>query len=229
MLCGCVGRMGGSLFGARIAVIAGTLWSGIGLVAVIALYTQLCGELRNRDRRMLMAVALLGVTGLDIVPLVIRLLLSGRFDASSEWWNEPVLSWVNSVFWQPHSIAALVACITGLLAIREKRLDGAIVAGAAFASAAGLSIYVTFVFAVFVVVWLVMLRFRSREIWVAGVVGIALGASYLSELFRGSGGAGADSGGSSALPIQFARCVHFILQRRWWDRAAGGRLVWRIC
>ena len=215
MLCGLVGRMGRPLVTARIAVIAGTLWSGIALVAAVALYSHLSGARKpgNADRRMLIAVALLSVTGLDIVPLAIRFLLSGRFDASSEWWNEPVLSWVNSVFWQPHSIAAMVACVTALLAIREaarhagwrRRLPGAAIAGAAIASALGLSIYVTFVFAVFLVVWLVMRgrRVESGVICLAGVVAFALSIPYLLELTRELPGSGA-GGGSARLPIQFA-------------------------
>ena len=217
MLCGLVGRMGRPFVTARIAVIAGTLWSGIALVSVVALYTHLSGG-RKPDRRMLIAVGLLSVTGLDIVPLAIRFLLSGRFDASSEWWNEPVLSWVNSVFWQPHSIAAMVACITGLLAIREAgqhagwraRIPGVVIGGAAVASAFGLSIYVTFVFVIFLVVWLAFLTLRGQRvesgvICAAGVVALAMSIPYLLELTRGLTGTGSGGIGTSAtLPIQFA-------------------------
>jgi hypothetical protein len=218
MLCGLVGRMGRPLVTARVAVIAGTLWSGIALVAAVALYTHLSGARKpgSADRRMLIAVSLLSVTGLDIVPLFITFVLSGRFNASSEWWNEPVLSWVNSVFWQPHSIAAMVACVTGLMAIRDAaqhaewpgRMAGAAIGGAAVASALGLSIYVTFVFAVFLVVWLVMVLFRGRRvesgvICMAGVVAFVMAIPYLLELTREL--PGSNSGGASAtLPIQFA-------------------------
>jgi len=218
MLCGLVGRMGRPLVTARVAVIAGTLWSGIALVAAVALYTHLSGARKagNADRRMLIAVALLSVTGLDIVPLLITFLLSGRFNASSEWWNEPVLSWVNSVFWQPHSIAAMVACVTALLAIREAarhagwrgRVPGAAIGGAAVASALGLSIYVSFVFAVFLVVWLVALLFRGRRvesgvICAAGVVAFVMAIPYLLELTRELPGTGSGSSGTT-FPIQFA-------------------------
>jgi hypothetical protein len=218
MLCGLVGRIARPLVTARIAVIAGTLWSGIALVAAVALYTHLSGARKpgNADRRMLIAVALLSGTGLDIVPLFITFVLSGRFNASSEWWNEPVLSWVNSVFWQPHSIAAMVACVTGLLAIRDAarhtgwrgRMPGAVIGGAAVASALGLSIYVTFVFAVFLIVWLVTLLLRGRRvesgvICVAGVVAFVMAIPYLLELTRELPGSGAGSG-SATLPIQFA-------------------------
>lgn len=219
LLCGFVGRMGRPFVTARIAVIAGTLWCGIALVAVVSLYTHLTGS-RKADRRMLIGVALLSVTGLDIVPLALRFLVSGRFDASSEWWNEPVLSWVNSVFWQPHSIAALVACVTGWLAVREKRWAGALIAGAAFASAAGLSIYVAFVFAVFLAVWLGMRR--DRLIALAGAVALALATPYLFELFRGVPGTGSGGAGGGTAPISFAvRSFYFA------EALVGSGSAWR--
>ena len=236
MLCGLVGRMGRPLVSARIAVIAATLWSGIGLVAVVALYTHLTGSRKpgNADRRMLIAVALLSVTGLDIVPLAITFLLSGRFDASSEWWNEPVLSWVNSVFWQPHSIAALVACVTGLLAIRDAarhagwraRMPCAVIGGAALASALGLSIYVTFVFALFLMSWMVTLVVRGRRvesgvICIAGGMALPLAMPYVLELARVLPGSGPGNGGAR-FPIQFAvRSFYFA------EALAGSGNGWR--
>ena len=218
MLCSLVGRFGGPFVTARIAVIGGTLWSGIGLVAIVALYVHLSRSKRsaNPDKQMLVAVALLSVTGLDILPLVVTFLLSGRFNASSEWWNEPVLSWVNSVFWQPHSIAALVACATGLLIIwdasrhseRRFRLSGAAVGGAAFASGLGLSVYVTFVFGVCVMAWVVTLLFRGRRraasvTFIAGVLALVMSIPYLFEL-SGKGPGSARAPSSARAPIGFA-------------------------
>ena len=112
---------------------------------------------------MLTAITLLSITGLDILPLALTLLLSGRFDASSEWWNEPVLSWISSVLWQPHSIAAACRLLTTATGSRWRqtfrcpqtfygrfvRLSCAAIGGAAFASALGLSIYVAFTFGIF--------------------------------------------------------------------------------
>ena len=217
MLCSLVGRFGGPLVTARIAVIGGTLWSGIGLVALVALYVHFFRGQRpkNPDKQMLVAVALLSVTGLDIVPLAIILVLSGRLLASSQWWNEPVLSWVSSAIWQPHSVAALVACATGLLVIwdssrhsaRRVRLSGAVIGGAAFASGLGLSIYVSFVFGIFLMVWISTLLFRRR--WraagltcIAGVLALMLSMPYAFQLFGGnSGGGKAATGGGT--PIVF--------------------------
>lgn len=213
LLCALANRFGGSLVTARIAVIAGTLWSGIALMAVTAVYIHMFrrSTIANRDRQMLVAVALLSITGLDIVPNAITFLLTRRFNASSEWWNEPVWSWANSVFWQPHSIAALVACATGLLVAwdgakrpkRWMRLVSAAVCGVAFASACGLSIYVAFVFGVFLAVWVVTLLFRGRRREAAancigGIVALLFASPYLSEVLSRGGSAAGEA------PISFA-------------------------
>lgn len=205
MLCALAERMGGTILTARIAVIAGTLWSGVALIAVLALSMQFFSReaAGNRDRKMLLAVALLGITGLDIVPNAVAFLLTHRFPASSEWWNEPVLSWANSVFWQPHSIAALVACVTGLLVARDgaqrpgrwPAMIGATLCGAAFAGACGLSIYVAAIFGVFLAAWTVtlFLRGRRRDAAVhcaAGVIVLLLAGGFLLSVSRGGSVAG---------------------------------------
>ncbi len=211
MLCALVARLSGGMVTPRIAVIAGTLWSGIALIAVVSLYTQILAgsDGQRRDRRMLVAVGLLGVTGLDIVPTAITLLLTGRPLASSEWWNEPVLSWVNSTLWQPHSVAALVACVTGLLAAWESaqrrgtmRWAGVGICGLAFASACGLSIYVAAVFGLFLVVWAITLFFRGRRQAACAHAAAALIALLLSLPYLRALLAGGSHGGPA--PISFA-------------------------
>jgi hypothetical protein len=235
MLCALVDRFGGAVVTGRIAVIAGTLWSGVALVAVVALYVQFMGRDKagNRDRQMLVGVGLLGVTGLDIVPTAITFLLTGRLSASSEWWNEPVWSWVNSTFWQPHSIAALVACAAGLLVAMDgakkpeswMRLSSALVCGAAFASALGLSIYVTFVFGVFLAAWVLTLFFRGRRReatvnCVAGIFALLLCVPYLAELLSGGGGGSVLGKG----PINFAVRRFFLIEAL----VGSGGPQWRI-
>jgi hypothetical protein len=219
MLCSLVQRFGAPFITGRIAVFSGTLWSGIGLVAIVALYVHSFPSKRpqNADKQMLVAVALLSVTGLDILPTALASLFSGRLYVSTEWWNESVWSWANSVFWQPHTIAALVACATGLLVIwdaskhpeRRIRLSGAVVGGAAFASGLGLSVYITFVFGIALMAWLVTLLFRGRRLaasltCLTGLLALAMAAPYLLELL-GTGS------GSAQAPIVFGiRRFYFV-------------------
>ncbi len=212
MLCSLVQRFGAPFVTGRIAVFSGTLWSGIGLMAIVALYVQFfrSNGPENPDKQMVVAVALLSVTGLDLLPFAAVSLLLRRIEASSEWWNEPVWSWADSVFWEPHTIAALVAWATGLLVIwdtskhseRRVRISGAVVGGAAFASGLGLSIYVSFVFGIALMVCVVTLLFRGRRreaslTCLAGVLALVMAAPYVFELL-GTGS------GSAQAPIAFA-------------------------
>src|SRR5258706_2202379 len=73
ILCALVRQAGGLLVSARQAVIAGTLWSGIGLICVVPLYLRLFSPRAAADiaRRSILGIALLGVTGLDILPALL--------------------------------------------------------------------------------------------------------------------------------------------------------------
>ena len=84
-----------------------------------------------------------------------------------EWWDPvQITSWTDALIWVPHHVMALVACLIGFLAlwsvrkvgripIRRRRADclPGIFAAFAFAAAAGLSVYVTFAFAIFLLIW----------------------------------------------------------------------------
>ena len=160
ILCSLAQRAGGGVISARLALFGGTLWCGLALMAVLALYLRFAdpeGPVRLRYRVGL-AIALLGVTGLDLFPNLL-LLRNGVVLADMEWWNEQVTSWVGTMLWVPHHLASLVACLTGFLllwsapALRRDAVAAAAVAGLCFASAVGCSVYVAFTFFVFLAVW----------------------------------------------------------------------------
>jgi hypothetical protein len=215
----------------RHAVLAGTLWSGIGLIALVPLYLRFFQPKgpANLDRRMLIGITLLSVTGLDILPVSAFGMLSHLF-GGIEWWNPSgqVLAWVTSVFWGPHYVAGLTACLTGLLIIWQvSRSNGVVnrvfagaVAGLSFASAVGLSIYIMFVFAAFLLVWLVILSLRKQwrdalVVCVAGVVALAAASPFLFELTAGGGG------NAAGAPVQFAvrsfQMVDILASSRGWN------------
>jgi hypothetical protein len=215
ILCSVAQGLTGWSVSSRQAMLAGTVWCGIGLIALVPLYLRFFEE-RGKvdiDRRTWFGVALLAVTGLDIVPTLFIEWASRRFLPSIEWWNDPVTAWLNAVMWVPHHVAGLIACMTGFLLVwnaarvpdRRGRVVAAPIAGVMFASAAGLSIYVTLVFAVFLVVWMAMefLRNHRREaglICLSGLIALLLAIPYMMELLIGSSGA-ATAGGPL---IQFA-------------------------
>ena len=197
ILCSATQRIAVYTISSRQAVIAGTIWCGTGLLALVALYLrffQSKGQAGVR-RRTLFTIALIGVTGLDIIPVIFIEYASRGYFADLEWWNEQVSAWVTTVFWTPHHLAGLIACLMGYLLVwgavsrpgARNRMTGAVTAGLMFASAVGLSIYVTLVFAAFLLIRMVMEFLRGHRVEVglitlAGLTATVLSVPFLIEL-----------------------------------------------
>ncbi len=135
-----------------------------------------------------------------------------------EWWDSnQVTSWMGSLLWVPHHVASLTACMAGLLALStvdednplRPRAWAAAIAGLAFASAAGLSVYVTFTFAVFAVCWaLQTLRQKKIKTFATYVATAAfsllLSAPYLLDLLSNQAATGLGSAPGGARFAFFA-------------------------
>ncbi len=184
----------------RYAVYSGVVWCGLGLICMVAIGLKFMARVQTSiEQKTLLAVGLLSVTGLDIFPNLYFGIARGFWMADMEWWNgEQITSWVDSMLWVPHHLAALIACFVGFLLLRHqadvhrKWAPGpVIVAGMAFASAAGMSVYVTFTFVVAVSLWLLVLIVRkgwmeSAMFATAGTVALLWALPYLAGL-RGPG------------------------------------------
>jgi hypothetical protein len=242
MMCSLVERAGNHGVTPRQALVAGTFWCGVGLMALVALYLRLfsVGDPSRFRRRALTAVLLLCITGLDIVPslFLLALYFKGTLPfvmPSVEWWNEHVDWFVYTALWAPHALASLLAGLTGFLLLwKAPDAKGAggllryvLLAGVALASCVGASIYVSFVFAAFLTVWTgitVWKRWRRETVGllVAGASCSLLALPYLLSL-RGPAAAGFDSGP----PIQFTvRAFSFAaLVPTWHGMSSWMRLV----
>ncbi len=204
LLCSLVDRLGGSLIGPIQAVHAGALWTGLILMATLFVFVRhmaIGGGKTLIPPRYGLALFLLLVTGLDILPLAALGFLhawagSGPgIPADLQWWNEQISAWTGAMLWVPHHIAALVACLTGFLVLRHlaarpwrlRDLPAAAVAGLAFASAAGMSVWVTLVAAACFALWcgFVLAAGRRNEILphlVAGAVALVAAFPFLLDL-----------------------------------------------
>ena len=207
MMCSLVYRALAGAVSARQAVIGGTYWAGIGLMALVVIYLRvfLPGTAEQFRRRALTAIVLLGITGLDILPSLFLLSLYARgilpfLLPSVEAWNEPVDWFLYTTVWVPHTVAALIACFTGFLLVwqsaaaprRSGLLRHAVPGGIALASSVGCSIFVTFVFAAFLCIWTLVTLCKKwyREtagLVLAGVTMIAFALPFLHDL-AGPGG-----------------------------------------
>lgn len=195
---------------ARQALIAGTIWCGIALMCVIALYLRFFsnGEAADIAKRALVGILLLGVTGLDLLPTLFLLWVRRQgadipVAPSVEWWNNQVDGLLYTTLWEPHAICSLVACLTGFLLIWDvarhrsptRCMIVAIVAGCCFATAVGACIYVALAFAIFLLFWTMVTVWNkwyleSLSLTLSGIIACALSVPFLVSLRgRGSGGA----------------------------------------
>jgi hypothetical protein len=202
----------------RVTLYASCFWSGLCLASIIPLYLKHFLETKTRLRlKTVIAFGLLSITGLDLIPtFVIWLFHTVPPGADMDWWDTMrVHSWIDSLLWVPHHVASLVVCLTGFLllwkAVNSKgprsRILPLSIAVLAFSTGAGLSIYVTVTFALFVLAWLAHLLIRGRIIaailhFAVGLTAIVLSIGYLADLL---GRAGTQNAGVTSF-IAFSLC-----------------------
>jgi hypothetical protein len=207
---------------ARQAMIASVAWSGFGLAATLQLYCRnFLGSVSQRGSdapqlaipshpshettqrwmrrppRLALALGLLAVTGLDILPVLVKAMLRMKTDGDMEWWSAAqVSSWMDSLLWVPHHIAGLVCCLLGFLLVwmskgtsRGRRALSGLIAGLAFASAFGLSTWIALAFAMVMFAWMLWAlawergsRARVPVLLLAAVVASVALLPYLAEL-----------------------------------------------
>ncbi len=210
MLCALADRLGGGAVDAMAAVHAGALWTGLVFMGLVLESVRQAARdgIIERPPPYRLALALLLVTGLDIVPTVVYGViyvetgLGPGILPDLEWWNEQVSSWTGTMVWVPHHLAGFVACMTGFLLLRHGggRI-ATVLAGLAFASTAGLSIWVALVGAAALGAWMVVSAFARK--WgevgkplAAGSVSAVAVAPYLLDLLDATRG--------EAPPLRFA-------------------------
>ena len=148
---------------ARAAVGALAVLNGAGLLALAALLLRKSVPSLPAAGRVSVLVALLLCGNLDIIPNIMMGLASHLWPIQLEWWNEQVLPWVFSLLWVPHHVLAVIAGMFGLLLISERpRAMGAVVAGLAFTSCVGASVWVGLGVALAALLWLASLLIRGQ-------------------------------------------------------------------
>ena len=217
--------------GPRYALDASPVWAGFSLAALIPLYLKdFFGVTRNLRRKSVVGFFLLSITGLDLIPTLYLAVHSKVVHADMEWWDPTqIATWPDSLLWVPHHVASIVACFIGLLALWsvQKKKDGetasfaarsvaCMFAALAFAAAAGLSVYVTFTFAIFLVLWPFRLLYKRSFsdfflYLMAGILTYLLSKPYLNDLHSpgvvgapGAAGSGFTAFGLRTLPHIFA-------------------------
>jgi len=208
VLCSLIDQIGGEFVDARTSLIASVIWTGLALFSVIAFYTNLRNPTDNSEsiwRKAWVGIGLLLVSGLDVFPstfyTLFPKLLTGRvIEGDIEHWNEQVTAWIGAIAWTPHHVASMLSCLLAWFLIESSQNDKllrqivtALIAGVAFASAFGLSVWTTFIFVIFWGVWGI-LRLVQREsifnLWIMFLPWLVAGVAILPfavDLFSSTG------------------------------------------
>jgi hypothetical protein len=223
ILCSLVDLIGGKIVDARAALNASSAWSGIGLMAIAALYLRLRnpGNSATAWRSAKIGIGLLFVGGLDALPFILLVAKIGNIVGGNEHlnalqfavltWNNLEIriltllgTWMGASLWVPQHIAAVIAGFSALLLAHSarskkpsKQFAILAVAGLAFASAVGLSTWVTLVFAIFWGIWVIALLIQKTErslslsMICSGIIAVLLASPFLMGIIKGGdGGAG---------------------------------------
>ncbi len=178
VLCAAVVKLGH--VSARQSFIASSVWAGFGLIAAVRLYAS--AFFRWTRKTTWIALALLLVTGADLLPALGNLFLQSSVNGDTEWWSvDPIDAWPDSLLWVPHHVASVLCCLFAFLLLwrllhsekRENQFTTLMLAGAACASAFGLSVYVTLGFALLMLVWLCRCYLRRdpfRQPWLTRLI-----------------------------------------------------------
>ena len=208
---------------ARQALIASSVWSGLGLTAMIALFMRHFMQVRQGLRRQIATAALLlMVTGADLLPVFYNLFAHNDFAGETEWWSaDQITSWMDTLLWVPNHAAALIGCLVVFLLVwraiekvpeelpaRQKTV-ATVLAGVAAASSFGMSIYVTAGLAMMLAAWALWLAARGQglkavaRLAVAAVVAGVLLLPYLHDLLGARSGTEGRGAGGPAHVLAF--------------------------
>jgi len=198
------------LFGAeaRHAAYASASVAAFALLALMNALWKRCGSDEavgaevSKTSAMPWLVALLLCAGLDLIPWL-RMASVGEAPISPEAWAEQVTSWVSTALWVPHHVAALVAAFVGFIALARPAAPDVrriVLAALAFASCAGLSVYIGMGAAMIAVLWMAAMAFARRfgdaaRLALAGLGAAAFAVPWLATV---AGRATADA------PVAFA-------------------------
>jgi len=214
VLCSLIDQVGGKWIDAREAMVASVVWCGLSLMATAALYLRLRnpGGSVKTWKSALRGVGLVFISGADIIPVLMisSVQKADYLEGDIEHWNEQITAWIGSLAWAPHHVAAMIACLVGVMLLLQAqkqsssdRRTAMIIAGLAFASAFGLSVFVTIVFAIFWGIWLIICLIQKNwgtvlVMLIPAVVGLIAISPFLLDLIGNS------NSGSASIPLTIA-------------------------
>ncbi|HEX5257690.1 MAG TPA: hypothetical protein VFW35_02785 [Sphingomicrobium sp.] len=171
--------LGRPLIDSRAAFAAGTLAILLAFPAMLLLVADAAALIGEGARRRFFRILLLlcCVSGLDLLPGLWFWAKTGYPLPDLDWWSEEVRWTLSSLLFQPHHMTAVMAVLAGcLIVVGPGRLaTRALVAGLAFATAFGCSVWVAVAAAAVLALWWVYERVRTgaESPWALPLSGVA--------------------------------------------------------
>jgi hypothetical protein len=213
VICAAVARI--SHLPVRAVYVAGCVWGGFILAALIGLYLKYFLAVGDRLRKQfLLTLSLICVSGFSSLVIVWKAFFrhGGLPGAPQIWAVAQLNSWYDSLLFVPHHISSMVCCMLAFLLAWMERQSGshrrtasAVFIAAALASAFGLSIYVAFGFFLLMILWAlwrVAIEHEFRPVILMAIGGagaVVLLLPYLFELGHGTSGTHGGGGAGASL------------------------------
>ncbi len=188
--------LGGALIDSRAAFAAGSF---VTLLAFPAMLLRLGNEAAlipagARRRFFRLTLLLCCVSGLDVLAGLWIWLKTGNVYAQLDWWSEEVRWGLTSVLWVPHHLTAIIAVYVGCLVIASRTgsrlMPRAILAGFAFATAFGCSLWIALAAIPILAIWWLYERISRgpSPIWalpLSGICALLLSIPQISDIYAG--------------------------------------------
>jgi hypothetical protein len=161
------------LVDSRAGFAAGTFVTLLAFPAMLMLVGDAAGLIGERARRRYFRAIILlcFVSGLDLLPGLWIWMKTGDMVSQLDWWSEEIRWALTSILWVPHHMTAVVAVYTGCLLVarseRRNQVAHGALAGLAFATAFGSSLWVALAAAPILALWWLYDRTKagSPPIW----------------------------------------------------------------
>lgn len=177
---------------ARMAFAAADFWAGLAFVALLWRVAADARLIRPDRTRMFMGLLLLFcfTSGADLLMMALRVIVTGKVEAQTDWWNTEIVFALRSTLWVPHHMSAMIAAWCGfLLLVRAQAashmtrwmLAGA--AGLSIATCFGSSVWMMLTAAPVLIGWGVIALWRRDPVLpIAGGVALLAALLQLSDL-----------------------------------------------
>lgn len=186
------------LLAGRFAYTGTLFWSGPAFIALMWQISKLGGLIRPGHTRRILGASLLlcFISGADFPAMLLRWCAIGVLEQQTDSWTEEIRFALTSMMWTPHHLAAVIASWVALIALMKARLCGGTKhmallfgAGAAFATAFGMSVWIALTAGLFLAGWCIAYIRRQRgmviSILYAGMIGAILALPQFMDLLAG--------------------------------------------